>query len=871
MSSAGATAPTTAVPASDIQPRVAVVAGVLIQLALALLVARLYAIENPAFFNVFALATGGFAVHALLPRRQRLPFFVALSWAGAFVVFGVRDALWLLGAGWALIGVALLPLSLRIRSISLVVIAALLAVARAGVAPVPWSAAVWPILGAMFMFRMWLFLLATKTGASQAPVPKDTIRWCWAPAYFFMLPNLVFPLYPVVDYQTFQRTYFDKDDAHIYEQGLVWISRGLVHLLLYRFVYHNVIIDAESVVTLGDLLQFMLGTFLLYLRVSGQFHLIVGLLHLFGFRLPETHKLYYLAHSFTELWRRINIYWTEFMMKAIFYPTYFKVKQRGPKGALVISTVAVFVVTWLLHSYQWFWLRGGFPITPQDTLFWGVLGGLVVAGGLRELKAGKAPKRAPGWNFKYGMDAALTFSAFCLLWSLWSTEGVGLWIWTLGAIGTIDARGLAIAIAAFGTVLLLGGLDWHGPAAPRVAWADALTGPTVRTVVPLLLLIALAQPRVQAAAPAPLVAALRAMQTTGLNASDLTRQHKGYYEQLDVRAQLDTPVSADGRKRDADWQDLAQLDVLNNDRRDLLLRDLKPSKRVTWNGHVFSTNRWGMRDEDYPVDKPAGTLRIAITGPSHVMGNNVGDGELFEAVLETRLNREFVPGSPFGRVEILNFAVDGMSLPQQLALQDDRVFRFTPDVVIATHYRDNAAMTESFLLKAYAQRIPVTDPAMAQLGAAQDLDASGREGLPVPFMWTRSLLAGMGVPARMPAAEATARSRRIADPLLVASFRRFAETTRQHGAVPAILALNVVVDDPPKEIPLRAAIDAAGLPVFDLFQVFPADRLPSLRVAPWDDHPNAAGHRVIADALYPQLVTFLNSDAVRAHAQQTAR
>ena len=64
----------------------------------------------------------------------------------------------------------------------------------------------------------------------------------------------------------------------------------------------------------------MLGTFLLYLRVSGQFHLIVGLLHLFGFRLPETHKLYYLAHSFTELWRRINIYWTDFMMKPVFYP-----------------------------------------------------------------------------------------------------------------------------------------------------------------------------------------------------------------------------------------------------------------------------------------------------------------------------------------------------------------------------------------------------------------------------------------------------------------------------------------------------------------------------------------------------------------------
>ncbi len=67
------------------------------------------------------------------------------------------------------------------------------------------------------------------------------------------------------------------------------------------------------------------------------------MLHLFGFRLPETHKLYYLASSFTELWRRINIYWTDFMMKSVFYPTYFKVKHLGPSRALALSTTAVFV------------------------------------------------------------------------------------------------------------------------------------------------------------------------------------------------------------------------------------------------------------------------------------------------------------------------------------------------------------------------------------------------------------------------------------------------------------------------------------------------------------------------------------------------
>ena len=62
----------------------------------------------------------------------------------------------------------------------------------------------------------------------------------------------------------------------------------------------------------------------------------------------------------------------------------------------------------------------------------------------------------------FGLAAATTFSAFCLLWSLWSTEGVGLWIWTLGSVGSIDLRGIVIAVVAFSTVLVLGGYDWHG-------------------------------------------------------------------------------------------------------------------------------------------------------------------------------------------------------------------------------------------------------------------------------------------------------------------------------------------------------------------------------------------------------------------------
>ena len=73
----------------------------------------------------------------------------------------------------------------------------------------------------------------------------------------------------------------------------------------------------------------MISTFLLYVRISGQFHLVIGMLHLFGFNLPETHHRYLLASSFTDFWRRINIYWKDFMMKVFYYPAFFRLRKLG--------------------------------------------------------------------------------------------------------------------------------------------------------------------------------------------------------------------------------------------------------------------------------------------------------------------------------------------------------------------------------------------------------------------------------------------------------------------------------------------------------------------------------------------------------------
>ncbi len=821
------------------------------QLVLAALVVHLYGIESTTFLRVFILATAGFAINVVLPLRYRLLFFVLLSFAGVFLVFQITDGTWLIASGLMLIAICHLPVPFTARVVTLVAVGGLLALSRAGIVASLWSSAVWPILGAMFMFRLALYVLAVgKVQSDRGPL--------WALAYFFMLPNMVFPLFPVVDYQTFRRTYYDRSDAAIYEQGLQWISRGLVHLLLYRFVYHQVLTDPSDVVRLSDLVQFMLGTLLLYLRVSGQFHLIVGLLHLFGFRLPETNRMYFLAPSFTELWRRINIYWTDFMMKVVFYPAYFRLKRLGPTRAIGSATAVVFATTWFLHSYQWFWLRGDFPVSIQDVLFWGTLGGMVVLGALRESKAGKKPiQRAGGWSWRFGLSAVATFSLFCFLWSLWSADSIGRWIWMLGAAAEVDVRGVVLLASALGTVLVLGGIDWRTVRSAQPRWLEFASLPSTRTFAVLLVLLAATLPAVQTMAPSPVAAGLASLRASGLNARDTALQHRGYYERLDVRTQpAALGQNADGR--DGGWADLSTTGVLR-ERRDLLTRDLLPSRRVVWNGHTFSTNRWGMRDDDYTLEKPPDTLRIALLGPSHVMGNGVSDGQTFEALVETRLNREFRAGR-YRRVEILNFGVDGYSLSQQVAILEDRVLDFSPDIVIATHYQSNRSMTERYLLKLLSRGIPVPKEPLGALFASAglaDMDGS----VAVPFAAGRRLAKRLGLQPRMPSDEAEARIRRISESVVGGSLRRFAEVTRSRGMVPVVLGLNTVIDNVARDIPNRDVIEQTGLPVISLFDVFPEMDRPALRASLGDDHPNAAGHRLIADRLYRELTAFLEADA----------
>src|SRR6185503_7966289 len=117
------------------------------QLALTLLVVHAFRLESRTFFDVMLLATGGFAVHALLPMRYRLSFFVLLSVASLVLALGLRDGGFVLLLGLVLIAVCHLPIPMPLRALLLLGIGALFEVFRVGKLSGPWSMAIWPVLG----------------------------------------------------------------------------------------------------------------------------------------------------------------------------------------------------------------------------------------------------------------------------------------------------------------------------------------------------------------------------------------------------------------------------------------------------------------------------------------------------------------------------------------------------------------------------------------------------------------------------------------------------------------------------------------------------------------------------------------------------
>ncbi len=800
------------------------------QLALFLFVVeRRFELESPAFRVICRIAAGGFLVHAFLPRRFRLPFFALLSVAGILWILGPATGGWVVGLSLALIGICHLPAPFSIRVSLLMISAIALAVTRLQILPAPFSAAVWPVLGAIFMFRLINYVYDLRH------VKEPVSLWARV-AYFLMLPNVAFPLFPVIDWRNFLRTYYDTDEHLIHQKGMQWMFRGLVHLILYRLVYYYFTLPMEQVSNVADLARFLVANYALYLRISGQFHLIIGMLGLFGFNLPETNHLYFLASGFSDYWRRINIYWKDFMVKIFYYPAFFRLRSLGPMRGLVLATAYVFVVTWALHSYQWFWLRGQFPVAGPDLAFWSLLGFFVILNSVREAKSGRRRTLGTkvwtwGESFLLALRTVAMFVSISVLWSLWTSGSLSNWkaLWIVGEPGWAEGWSLVVAVvvAAIGAGTAV---RYYADRVGRLRLSGSglvFRRSAAATACALLVLVAIGNKRVAGTLPASVADTVLALRKQRLNEGDLALLTRGYYEDL-LGVGMNSEVWALYAKEPPGWY--GEIDVMYRDTHDFLGREHVPLSKSVAKNLPVEMNRWGMRDKDYERTKPAGTFRVALMGDSYAVGLGIPPDSTWESLVEARLDAN--PPAGFQRAEILNFSVGGYRTMQRVWAMESKALAFEPDAVFyLAHENDMTSLKD--LADALRQDVEVPYSALAEMGAR------------------------VGVGRDTPEAAAERRLQKIGEEIVGWTYRRAVAACRERGVLPVWVFMRTTTEGEWQDAhaTLRRLAESAGFIVLDLGDTYGDVPMKSLFLAEWDQHPDIAGHRLIADRVWSEMRT----------------
>jgi hypothetical protein len=830
-----------------------------IEFGLLVLILRIFEFQSNAFGDLAALMWLGFVIHHFLPMRFRLPFFAALSVGG--LGFFLLDSLWLreigenaglqvavvdtlaiLALGGALLGICHLPTSWRVRFTLLATATIVLAACRLGFRGLSLPGPVWSILASMFMFRLIVYIYEMY----HRSTPTSPAR---AIAYLFMVPNPAFPLFPIVDYKTFCASYYNAEPLWIYQNGLRQILRGIIQLLLYRLVYHHFVLEVGGVSNIAQLAQFLVTTYLLYLNVSGTFHIIVGLLHLFGFNLPATHHFYYLAYNFTDLWRRINIYWKDFIMKLFFNPAYFRFKRLGPTPALVCATLTAFLATWILHSYQLFWLLGDYQITWQDTVFWWTLALFVLINTLTEAKRGRQrrltkPRRTVWSETSLALRTIGTFVLMCILWTFWNrptVEQISILAKAATSATFLQAAAVVGFLALLGLAAIVFGhlsrAEIEGTVGAKPRDESALWFSVARVTLASLAILLLGGFAWRLPLNTTMYKVVDNLTHEKQSELDLEIQRRGYYEGLagaNVGArpqkrpgQMDGGGPATGGPKE--WVVLT---------RDFMYSDLEPRYQTTYKGKPFTINRWGMRDADCEKAKPPGTYRIALLGSSNEMGMGVGDGETFADVIENQLNERDL-GDDIQKFEVLNFSRAGHGAFQKLYLLEDRVFDFAPDAIFWVTYGPEDTRMLDHLAKVIVAGYP----------------------LPAPYKATlQSIYKKAGVKQFETEPQILNRLKPYAMELLDFVFQRYAEQCRQHGVTAYVIYRPEPYDQMrvPKE-DRQHMLDLAAryhLPVLNLsaaYESIPLQARKTIMIDTKDNHANERGHQLLADELYKQL------------------
>ena len=799
----------------------------LIKLAALLFVIYQFNIEKDSNLNRILPVIGvGFAIHFWLNQKYKLPFFLFLSFTAILFVLGIFNGLVLIAIGLLLILICHIPIKYNYRLILLIFSILLLMVFRASIInihPVPMLT---PYIGTIFLLRIILYMYELKH--------NDNYQNIWHRlSYFFLLPNICFPLFPLVDFKVLIQTYYNNDAQKIYNLGILRIFRAIIHLLCYKAIYFFLVPEPSDVDGLYKILQFIIFTYILILRISGMFHLVLGILCLFGFNLPEIFNNYFFASSFNDIWRRINTYWRDALMKIFYYPIYFKFKKWNLNNlsALSLTIFIVFIFNWLMHGYQWFWVRGNFPTNTSDFLFWMVFGVFVMFNSIY-LQKDKKPKKlnkAPVSGFKMAsLNVIKSMSMFFfmgIIWMMWSSSSLKEWWYLLSFFKSGSIKQWSITISILTGIIILAifltmSYRNNGFLYKIIHFYNKNINGT--TTIFIILLVIISFPNLSTDITLNKEPFIKQLQENRLNLKDKKIMERGYYQKLLNNDNTSVQLWQNQITRPPHWtRNKAQVPT-----NDLRRKKFGPNRHVMVKGKEFITNSFGMRDKEYSLQKPANTYRFVLLGASYELG--AGIDKNYESITEELLNDKYKKP-----IEILNYSVGGYQLLDGVYNVQHDVFKYNPDAVIYTAHSNELYR----LVNKFSQ--------ICELN------------LPIKDTFLLNIISISGIENGMSQLEISNRLRPYVKSVVKWGYYTIASQCKKRGVEPVWVYLPALGDgdvDEDYEIILSIAKDA-GFVIIPLDDVYNNYDKTTLMLASWDTHPNKKGHEIIANKLFKELTS----------------
>lgn len=110
--------------------------------------------------------------------------------------------------------------------------------------------------------------------------------------------------------------------------------------------------------------------------------------------------------------------------------------------------------------------------------------------------------------------------------------------------------------------------------------------------------------------------------------------------------------------------------------------DLNPGGSGYEKGAYVKISSQGLRDHEYPLQKPPNTYRIIVLGDSTTFGTGVQMEERYPKRLEGLLDA----GSSRQRYEVLNFGIPGAETHHEVATFEQKALAYKPDLLILGYF-----------------------------------------------------------------------------------------------------------------------------------------------------------------------------------------